>query len=169
MPEYSSRFLIFFNRLIGEEGGYVDDPADHGGETKFGISKTSYPKEDIKALTRDRAQMLYHRDFYIPLRVGSIADDKVAWAVFDAGVNCGIASSAKMLQEALFAHGIDIDQDGLIGPETLGAANHMKSQSDLLITVVAVRLARYLRIALGDHTQKKFLAGWTHRALRCLT
>jgi len=26
-------------RLLGDEGGYVDNPADPGGETKFGITK----------------------------------------------------------------------------------------------------------------------------------
>lgn len=29
-----------FEKLIGHEGGYVDNPCDPGGETKFGISMT---------------------------------------------------------------------------------------------------------------------------------
>ena len=32
-------FDTAFDRLMGHEGGYVNDPADPGGETKFGISK----------------------------------------------------------------------------------------------------------------------------------
>lgn len=37
-----------FKEVLGFEGGYVDDPEDKGGETKFGISKRSYPYVDIK-------------------------------------------------------------------------------------------------------------------------
>src|SRR5689334_23212295 len=33
-------------RLLKLEGGYVDDPADSGGETNFGITKRSYPDLD---------------------------------------------------------------------------------------------------------------------------
>ena len=44
-----------FERLIGHEGGYVADSRDPGGETKYGISKRSYPGEDIKNLSLGRA------------------------------------------------------------------------------------------------------------------
>ena len=36
-----------FERLIGHEGGYVNHPDDPGGETKFGITKRTYPLENI--------------------------------------------------------------------------------------------------------------------------
>ena len=48
-----------FDRLISHEGGYVNDPLDPGGETKFGISKRSYPTLDIAALTREDARAIY--------------------------------------------------------------------------------------------------------------
>jgi lysozyme family protein len=34
-------FDTAFQRLIGHEGGYVNDPRDPGGETKYGISRRS--------------------------------------------------------------------------------------------------------------------------------
>lgn len=34
-------FDIAFDRLLGHEGGYVNDPEDPGGETNWGISKRS--------------------------------------------------------------------------------------------------------------------------------
>ena len=34
--------------ILQTEGGYVNDPADPGGETKYGISKKAYPTVDIK-------------------------------------------------------------------------------------------------------------------------
>ena len=40
-----------FERVIGHEGGYVNDPRDPGGETKYGISRRAYPGEDIAGMT----------------------------------------------------------------------------------------------------------------------
>jgi lysozyme family protein len=56
-----------FDRLIGNEGGYSNDPADPGGETNWGISKRSYPNVDIKKLTKDGAKAIYLMDFWSPL------------------------------------------------------------------------------------------------------
>jgi lysozyme family protein len=41
-----------FDKLIDHEGGYVNDPKDPGGETKFGISKRQYPTLDIARSSR---------------------------------------------------------------------------------------------------------------------
>lgn len=40
-------FDLAFEIIIGHEGGYVNDPRDPGGETRYGISKRAYPNEDI--------------------------------------------------------------------------------------------------------------------------
>lgn len=53
--------------ILAEEGGYVNNPADPGGETKYGISKRAYPSEDITNLTVDRAKAIYRRDYWTPL------------------------------------------------------------------------------------------------------
>lgn len=77
------------------EGGYVNDPQDPGGETKYGISKRAYPNEDIKNLTLDRAKELYLRDYW-----DKAGCDALAWPcalmVFDSAVNQGV-SFAKTL------------------------------------------------------------------------
>lgn len=46
------------------DDGYVNDPNDPGGETKYGISKKAYPKLDIKELTLEDALAIYHRDYW---------------------------------------------------------------------------------------------------------
>ena len=57
-----------FNKIISfvleEEGGYVNNPNDAGGETKFGISKRSYPNVDIKNLTKEQAIEIYRKDYW---------------------------------------------------------------------------------------------------------
>lgn len=55
-----------WERLLLVEGGYVNDPNDPGGETKFGISKRSYPHLDIKNLTEDDAKKIFIEDFFNP-------------------------------------------------------------------------------------------------------
>ena len=40
---YPPAFERAVARVLSDEGGYVDNPADPGGETNFGISKREYP------------------------------------------------------------------------------------------------------------------------------
>ena len=42
--------------VLEHEGGYVNDPDDAGGETKYGIAKRWYPSVDIKNLTKEQAK-----------------------------------------------------------------------------------------------------------------
>ena len=68
----ADRFPAFINRILGHEGGYVNDPQDPGGETNWGISKRSYPGEDIKNLTLDQAAAIYRRDYWDMARAGDL-------------------------------------------------------------------------------------------------
>ncbi|AVQ81642.1 glycoside hydrolase family 108 protein [Variovorax sp. PMC12] len=105
-----------FDRLLGHEGGYVNDPRDPGGETNWGISKRSYPNVDVKALTQDAAKAIYRRDYWAPVRADELPDS-VRFDVFDAAVNSGVTQSAKWLQRAVGAY-----PDGVIGAQTVAAA-----------------------------------------------
>ena len=51
----ASNFDAAMAEVFSHEGGYVNDPRDPGGETNMGISKRSYPNEDIRGMTRERA------------------------------------------------------------------------------------------------------------------
>jgi lysozyme family protein len=83
-----SLFDSAFGIVVGIEGGYVNDPQDPGGETKYGISRRRYPNEDIRNLTLDRAKFLYQRDYW-----NTQGCDKLEWTeallVFDCAVNGG--------------------------------------------------------------------------------
>jgi len=70
------------------EGGYTNDPNDPGGETKFGISKSSYPELDISKLTLKQAKEIYYQNYW--LKTG--CDDlpfPFNIVVFDTAVNMG--------------------------------------------------------------------------------
>jgi len=87
-----------FRVLVGEEGGYVNDPADPGGETKYGISKRAYPAIDIRNLTLDQAKAIYRRDYWDPLQL-----DRRPWGpalvLFDCAVNQGVGRARALLAQ----------------------------------------------------------------------
>ena len=119
--------------LLHLEGGYVHDPSDPGGETKYGISKRAYPLEDIRALTADRAGALYRRDYWDRLQ-----GDHLPWplclVVMDAAVNHGLTRAQSFL--AL----------------TRDAEVYLK-----------LREAFYRKIVARRPESAKFLKGWLNR------
>lgn len=79
------------------EGGYVNNPKDPGGETKYGISKKWYPKLDIKNLTPEHAVAIYLKDYWL------IAGcDALPWpldlVVFDTAINNGMSVAKRFLK-----------------------------------------------------------------------
>src|SRR5690349_449891 len=108
-----------FEALLGHEGGYVNNPADPGGETKFGISKRAYPGEDIRNLTLDRAKAIYLRDYWGPAGCDA-APDAIRFDLFDMAVNSGIKAAMKCLQKAA-----GCGEDGILGPQTQRAVAAM--------------------------------------------
>lgn len=126
-------FNTAINRVLGIEGGYVNNPNDPGGETKFGISKRSYPNVDIKNLTREGAVSIYHIDFWTPLQGGGLYGS-VMYQALDFAVNSGIQTSIRYLQRALA-----VADDGHWGPVTKAAASAM-SETDQIMRYVAERI-----------------------------
>lgn len=82
---------------LGIEGGYSNDLKDPGGETKFGISKRSYPNIDIRTLTFDDAKAIYQRDFWEPLGCDNLPFP-IDCILFDTGVNMGTGAAKKLLE-----------------------------------------------------------------------
>ena len=76
------------------DDGYINDPNDPGGETKYGISQRAYPKEDIKNLTLPRALELYYNDYWY---VSSSLGFPLNLCVFDCAVNNGTKTAKQFL------------------------------------------------------------------------
>lgn len=145
------------------EGGYVNDPSDSGGETKYGISQRSYPHLDIRALTREQAAEIYRRDFWGPAGCPLLPDD-VAIKVFDTAVNMGVRQASKLLQLALNAHlGLRLAVDGVVGPLTIAAAGRAQPAA-LLREVRAQQALFYAELAIRRPKDRKYLLGWMRRA-----
>lgn len=153
-----------FDRLIGHEGKFTDDPKDKGnwtsgrvgvGElkgTKYGISAMTYPHLDIKNLNLADAKAIYLRDFW--LRAASDQyDGAIAYQVFDAAVNHGIGNAIRFLQRAA-----GVADDGAVGPMTLRAVQAM-TVTDVLMLFNAERLEFYTKLS----TWKTYGKGWARR------
>ena len=80
------------------EGGYSNDPRDPGGETNFGISKRSYPHEDIKGMTLERATKIYYENYWIKAKC-DMHCFPMNIILFDTAVNCGRTRARKLLYD----------------------------------------------------------------------
>jgi lysozyme family protein len=150
--------------VLQNEGEYVNDPADPGGETNFGISRRSYPNLDIAHLTRADAEAIYKRDFWTPLLLDQVVDQQVATKVFDTAVLTGKHRAIKLLQRAIqTAGGGIVAVDGVIGPKTIAAAN--KSSPQILLQSYRQLLAMFYEgLVEATPSDQKFLRGWLNRA-----
>ena len=92
-------FKEIVKNIIRREGGYVNHPKDPGGETKYGIAKRSHPKEDIKRLTKKRAEEIYYEDYWEPSKSPYLPHD-IQETFFDMVVNMGQRRAVKILQKA---------------------------------------------------------------------
>ena len=154
-------FEAAFAKTLKFEGCYVDDPADPGGETKFGISKRAYPDLDIEALSEGDAGEIYRRDYWTRCRYGEIQNAAIAIEIFDVAVVCGPRRANMMLQEAARrANGHHLEVDGILGDRTLGEINKCESPAHLLAELRLQEVEYFLRL-----NRPKYLAGWIRRAL----
>ena len=152
-------FDEIIEQVLEHEGGYVDDPTDSGGETKYGISKRAYPNEDIKALTVERAKELYKRDYWDRFKVDNLPD-RIRHIYFDMCVNMGGGRATKILQEACNSKNSNkIDVDGGIGKNTIKASANLED-----FRLRAYRVMFYAELVMKKPNQMKFWVGWFKRS-----
>ena len=120
-------YAVAIDRVLGHEAGYVNDPADPGGETKWGISKREYPHLNIKELSREAAISIYYHDYWRPLHVERYPS-AVAYQLLDSAVHSGIGQSIRFLQRAIGAA-----DDGRWGPESQRAIDATDINDALLL------------------------------------
>lgn len=154
----NDRFLRAVEYVLKHEGGYVNDPDDPGGETKFGISKRSFPELDIKSLTRNQAIAIYWGEYWRP-EYDETGGEALATKVFDLAVNMGHKTAHRILQTAMNNIITDghIAEDGIIGPVTLSCLNRTRPMQ--VMTWFLVAMEKYYR----SLNKPKFLDGWLNR------
>lgn len=139
MTDNFDRSIAF---VLKHEGGYVNDPQDAGGETKYGISKRAYPTLDIKALNEDAAKAIYRTDYWQKANC-HVLEWPMCLVVFDTAVNMGVARAQDLRGKAF---------------------NQRQNYSFNWTDYLFLRIEHYNQIAAkGENI--KFLRGWLNRMI----
>jgi len=141
-----------FKILLKHEGGYVWDPMDPGGQTKFGLSKRAYQHLDIDRVTIDDAKAIYKKDYWDEIRANELPKI-IRYSVFDAAVNAGNRQAILWLQRSVGAH-----DDGVLGPKTLAAVRE-SDEYKIICTFNGQRLRHFTDLK----TFPRFGRGWARR------
>lgn len=121
------------DEILDREGGYVNDPDDPGGATNHGVTIHTMRRlgldldgdgevtaEDVRRLSRDQARDIFVEHYFRRPGIDRLPE-VLQPSVFDMYVNAG-ANAVRILQRLLGKMGQAVSVDGVIGPETVGAA-----------------------------------------------
>lgn len=149
--------------VLRREGGFVDDPHDPGGATRYGISQRQYPHLNIRALTPDAARAIYRRDWWERYGYAGLPHPTVARRMLCLSVNLGPDGAHRCLQRALRANGEPVREDGKLGPATRAACGRV-AEAALLAALRSEAAGYYRSLVTARPPLKRFLAGWLRRA-----
>jgi lysozyme family protein len=163
---------------LAVEGGYVNHPADPGGETNLGITKKVAVQHGytgpMRSLPRDVAQSIYYQSYLVKPGYAPLipVDAAVTEELFDTTVNMGAPRPSRWFQQAINgfcdAH---LAEDGQVGPATvaayrscqvkIGAGTLCKATLDYLDVQ---QQQEYARLVRSNPKLKVFYKGWiAHR------
>ena len=170
--------------VLGNEGGFSNDPNDEGGATNYGISLRFlrslsdeklrgygfYIPPDllsIEKMTIDQATAVYKGEFWEAAPFDQIQRQSIANYVFDMAVNHGVSMGVKLLQRALCACMMSknyMPEDGILGDKTVNAMSH--GCLGLPAVMVAQRAQYYRELVHVRPADREFLDDWLVRAFR---
>ena len=170
--------------IITREGGYVDDPDDPGGATKYGVTLATLrrlgldltgdgqvDRRDVASVSRSQAVDLFIRHFFDKPRISALPE-VLQPSVFDMYVNAG-DNAVRILQRLLATMGYEVAVDGRIGPQTASAARAAAEigRTSLRDAYGVARRNYYFRIADRRPASRKYArtrkggkGGWILRA-----
>ena len=156
----ASNYDASLTRVLKHEGGFANHPSDPGGATNFGITIATYARfkgravtvAEVRAMPLADAKAIYKADYWNALRCDELPAG-LDYALFDYGVNSGIARAAKVLQRL-----IGQTVGSTISDATI-AAVRSNNPADLIARICDERLA-FLK---SLKTWPVFGAGWGRR------
>jgi len=170
--------------IVAREGGFVDHPDDPGGATNFGVTIHTLRRlgidldgdgrsevADLRQLTRAQAVDIFIDHYFTRPGIARLPEVLHA-SVFDMQVNAG-GNAVRILQRLLREMGQEIAVDGVIGPQTIAAAQAAVNEApDHIADAYGIaRRNYYFRIAEARPALRKFArtraggkGGWIRRA-----
>ena len=175
--------------IVAREGGYVNDPDDPGGATKYGVTIHTMRRlgldltrdgrisvADVQALTRTQAVDIFITHYFERPQVVKLPETLHA-TVFDMYVNAG-ANAVRILQRLLVEMGNIVVVDGGIGPQTVAAAQvaYAAAPDHLADAYGIARRNYYYALADARPASRKYArrrdggkGGWITRAEQFIT
>lgn len=166
-------------QVLAHEGGFVDDPADSGGATNWGISlrllrelpqgdldgNGKIDSQDIRCLTREQAGEFYRIHWWERYGYQDFPE-AIGIKVFDLAVNMGPRPAHRLLQRAVRACGEQVVEDGILGPQSRQACARVTSiTTEVLLAALRSEAAGYYRALCIQHPHlSRFRRGWLRRA-----
>ena len=172
------------SEIVAREGGYVNDPDDPGGATKHGVTIHTMRRlgldldgdgdvdaQDVQRITRTQAEHIFIDHYFIRPRINQLPAILQA-TVFDMYVNAG-AHAVKILQRLLNDMRVEVAVDGVIGPQTIAAAQRAAAAAPHHIADAYGIARRNYYYALADRraASRKYArrrdggkGGWIRRA-----
>ncbi|SFS12787.1 holin-associated N-acetylmuramidase [Yoonia litorea] len=170
--------------IVAREGGFVDDPDDPGGATKYGVTIHTLRRlgldldhdgdidtEDVKVLSRARAVSIFIAHYFRAPGIDRLPEP-LQPSVFDMYVNAG-SHAVRILQRLLVQMRFNVAVDGVIGPQT-GRATHdaIDAAPDHLVDAYGIaRRNYYYDLAQRRPASRKYArrrdggkGGWITRA-----
>lgn len=171
-------FQQAWRKLHGVEGGFVDDPSDSGGATRYGITERVAREEGYTGRMRDLplalAMDIARRRYWDVMALDDISrlDPEIAYEMFDTGYNMGPGTAGRFLQRSLNVLNRaekdypDVVVDGAIGPASKEALRGFlrvrgRKGSKVLWTMLNCLQGSAL-VELGENREKdeRFMFGW---------
>lgn len=184
MSTLTNRVRQMAEEIVAREGGYVNDPDDPGGATKYGVTIHTMRRlgldldgdgkvdaEDVRRITREQAVTIFLTHYFLKPRIAELPEPLHA-TVFDMYVNAG-GNAVKILQRLLNDMGERVSVDGAIGPETIAATAraYAKAPAHMVDAYGIARRNYYFRIADNRPASRKYArtraggkGGWIKRA-----
>lgn len=172
------------SQIVAREGGYVNDPDDPGGATKYGVTIATMTRlgidltfdgrvdtSDLKELTRGQAVEIFVRHYFREPRIDALPV-VLQPSVFDMYVNAG-AGAVRILQRLLTDMGFLCRDDGVIGPRTIEQARAAAevAPGHIADAYAIARRNFYFRLADARPASRKYArtraggkGGWITRA-----
>lgn len=153
------------DKIIAREAGFVNDPLDRGGATKYGITQATLSwhlgrpatLEDIKTLSVEVAKEIYEKRYILGPGFDKLPPGVLQSNLVDFGVMSGPTLAIMHLQEVL-----GVQADGVLGPVTLAALS-AASLPAVNTQIVMRRALMAARLCKKDPNQLRFLIGWLNR------
>jgi lysozyme family protein len=166
-----------FSYLLRDEGLYVNNPADPGGATKYGVTRETLMRwrgqpvteQDVATLSREEAKNIYWAWYWKPLGCDELSKLTVATVLLDCGVLFGVGSTALIVQKTLNdSCGKTLRLDGFVGKDTINALNDVDARAFIEAFKESLH-KRVSNIVRSNPSEEIFRKGWDGRIDRWLT